>query len=131
MRCFNMMGASLCVLGMASVARADKGFVDCGKESLAAAVANIKEKILTIQFTGVCHGPVLIATDGVTLKGIGTAVIEGDGGHLDCINLYTRNIERMCRSREEVEDEVRITVLHETAHFFGMSEEDLEAIGLD
>ena len=37
----------------------------------------------------------------------------------------------MCRSREEVEDEVRITVLHETAHFFGMSEEDLEAIGLD
>jgi predicted Zn-dependent protease with MMP-like domain len=53
------------------------------------------------------------------------------GGHLDCINLYQRNIERMCRSREEVEDEVRVTVLHETAHFFGMSEEDLEAIGLD
>ena len=53
------------------------------------------------------------------------------GGHLDCINLYQRNIERMCRSREEVEHEVRVTVLHETAHFFGMSEEDLEAIGLD
>jgi predicted Zn-dependent protease with MMP-like domain len=57
--------------------------------------------------------------------------LGGDGGHLDCINLYKRNIERMCRSREELEDEVRITVLHETAHFFGMSEEDLEAIGLD
>jgi predicted Zn-dependent protease with MMP-like domain/Flp pilus assembly protein TadD len=55
----------------------------------------------------------------------------GDNGHLDCINLYQRNIERMCRSREEVEEEVRITVLHETAHFFGMSEEDLETIGLD
>ncbi len=55
----------------------------------------------------------------------------GDAGHLDTINLYQRNIERMCRSLEEVHDEIRITVLHETAHFFGMSEEDLEAIGLD
>jgi predicted Zn-dependent protease with MMP-like domain/Tfp pilus assembly protein PilF len=57
--------------------------------------------------------------------------VGGDGGHLDTIHLFKRNIERMCRSREEVEEEVRITVLHETAHFFGMSEEDLEAIGLD
>ena len=57
--------------------------------------------------------------------------VGGDGGHLDNIHLFKRNIERMCRSRDEVEEEVRITVLHETAHFFGMSEEDLEAIGLD
>jgi hypothetical protein len=79
MRYFTIVSASLCVLGMASTALADKGSVDCNKESLAAAVNNVTDKNLTMQFTGVCHGPVVIATDGLTLKGIGTAIIEGDG----------------------------------------------------
>ncbi|HTR55252.1 MAG TPA: metallopeptidase family protein [Kofleriaceae bacterium] len=32
---------------------------------------------------------------------------------------------------DELAEEVRITVLHETAHYFGLDEEDLERIGLD
>lgn len=51
--------------------------------------------------------------------------------HLDCVFLYQRNIERMCRSREEVAEEIRVTLLHETGHFFGLSEEDLRELGLD
>lgn len=79
MRYLTIVSASLCVLGMASIAHAQKNFVDCSKESLAAAVKNVKDKDLTMQFTGVCHGPVVITADGLTLKGVGTAVIEGDG----------------------------------------------------
>jgi predicted Zn-dependent protease with MMP-like domain len=57
--------------------------------------------------------------------------LDGPSPHLDCVFLYQRNIERMCRTREEVAEEIRITLLHETGHFFGLSEEDLRAVGLD
>jgi predicted Zn-dependent protease with MMP-like domain/predicted Zn-dependent protease len=56
---------------------------------------------------------------------------EGESGDLNCIYLFQRNIERMCRDRDEVHEEVRITVLHETGHFFGLSEDDMERLGLD
>jgi predicted Zn-dependent protease with MMP-like domain/predicted Zn-dependent protease len=50
--------------------------------------------------------------------------------HLDCIFLYQRNIERLARTRETVIDEVATTLRHETGHFFGLSEEELEEMGL-
>ena len=50
--------------------------------------------------------------------------------HLDCVFLYQRNIERACRSTIEVEEEIRKTLIHETGHFFGLSEEELEDMGL-
>jgi hypothetical protein len=53
--------------------------LDCGRKSLASAVGDA-ENGQTIVFTGVCHGPVVIHTDGITLKGAGSAVIDG-GGH--------------------------------------------------
>jgi len=40
--------------------------------------------------------------------------------------LYQRSIEKACRSRDEIAFEVRRTVLHELAHHFGYSEEDLD-----
>jgi predicted Zn-dependent protease with MMP-like domain len=54
----------------------------------------------------------------------------GSVPHLDCVFLYQSNIERMCRTREEAVREIRITLLHETGHFFGLSEEELEEMGL-
>src|SRR5215471_4868279 len=78
MRYFTMVCASLCLLGSASAAQAAKDVVDCSKESLATAVNNVKEKDLTVQFTGICHGPIVITTDGLSLNGVGTAVIDGD-----------------------------------------------------
>jgi predicted Zn-dependent protease with MMP-like domain len=43
--------------------------------------------------------------------------------------LFQRNLEREATSRQELEDEIRITVLHEIAHHFGWNEEELEARG--
>jgi predicted Zn-dependent protease with MMP-like domain len=49
---------------------------------------------------------------------------------LDAIHLFQHNLERACRDREQLRAEIRITVLHETAHFFGLDDEDLEKLGL-
>ncbi len=54
----------------------------------------------------------------------------GGAPHLDCVFLYKLNIERVARNRDEAAKEIRITLLHETGHFFGLSEEELEAMGL-
>jgi predicted Zn-dependent protease with MMP-like domain/Tfp pilus assembly protein PilF len=50
---------------------------------------------------------------------------------LEHILLFRRNLERDARTTDEVEQEIRTTLLHETGHFFGMDEEDLEEVGLD
>ncbi|MBI2378854.1 MAG: metallopeptidase family protein [Deltaproteobacteria bacterium] len=49
---------------------------------------------------------------------------------LQSIHLYERNIERECESRAELREEIRITLIHETGHFFGLEEDELHAIGL-
>ena len=63
---------SFFVLVRANGAFADDTVLDCGKKSLAEAVQNVTSKNAAISFTGVCAGPIVIATDGVTLKGLGT-----------------------------------------------------------
>jgi predicted Zn-dependent protease with MMP-like domain/predicted Zn-dependent protease len=47
------------------------------------------------------------------------------------ILLFKRNLERIAEDAEHLAEEVRITVLHETAHYFGLDEDDLVALGLD
>jgi len=47
----------------------------------------------------------------------------------DRIVLYKRNIEDCCRSREQVVEQVRKTVLHEVGHHFGLDEDDLDEKG--
>ena len=47
------------------------------------------------------------------------------------IHLFQRNLERETRDDEELAEGIRITVLHETAHYFGYDEDDLERLGLD
>ncbi len=45
------------------------------------------------------------------------------------IYLFQRNIEAICRTRRQVVDRIRRTVLHEIGHHFGMDEDDLDALG--
>ncbi len=46
------------------------------------------------------------------------------------IHLFARNIERVCDDERELKEQIRITVLHETAHYFGYDEDDLARLGL-
>lgn len=52
------------------------------------------------------------------------------GPQLNRIALYRVNIAASCRSRAEAEEQIRITLLHETAHFFGVEEGDMDGLGL-
>src|SRR3954470_7861532 len=64
----------------------------------------------------------------------GTAYPDGShlGGQpgLTQILIFRRNLERVAADDEELREEIRTTLIHETGHFFGMSDEELEGIGL-
>jgi predicted Zn-dependent protease with MMP-like domain len=45
--------------------------------------------------------------------------------------IFQGPIEEACNSREEIKEEVRITVMHELAHFFGFDDDELEEAGYD
>ena len=47
----------------------------------------------------------------------------------DRILIFQRAIEDECDSPEEVKDELKTTLVHEVAHFFGMDDDYLEEIG--
>ncbi len=47
----------------------------------------------------------------------------------DMIYLFQEPLEEMCASREELEEEIEITVVHEVAHYIGMTEERLAELG--
>lgn len=69
------LALSLCCL--TGPAFADKPPLDCGKKSLAKAVDDAKND--SISFTGICSGPIVIRSDGLSLIGVGTAIIDGGG----------------------------------------------------
>jgi len=47
----------------------------------------------------------------------------------DTIILFQEPLEKMCETIEELEEQVEITVVHEIAHFIGISEERLAELG--
>jgi predicted Zn-dependent protease with MMP-like domain len=55
----------------------------------------------------------------------------GSAPHLTQILLFRKNLERVAGDVDELRDEIRTTLIHETGHFFGMSEDDLAALGLE
>jgi len=46
----------------------------------------------------------------------------------DYIVLYQRNIEAVCSSEAEVREQIRLTVIHELGHYFGMDENQLKDV---
>jgi predicted Zn-dependent protease with MMP-like domain len=49
--------------------------------------------------------------------------------HPDRILIFQRAIEDECESPEEIKAELKTTLVHEVAHFFGLSDEYLEELG--
>ncbi len=48
--------------------------------------------------------------------------------HPDRILIFQRAIEDECDSPEEIKEELKMTLVHEVAHFFGMDDDYLEEI---
>ena len=73
--------------------------------------------------------------EGETLLGLyeGYPITEGFDGNMappDIITIFQGPIEEMCHSDDEVKEQVRKTVIHEVAHFFGISDAELYDWGL-
>lgn len=47
----------------------------------------------------------------------------------DRIVIFRRPLLRLCRTREDLHEQVRITVVHEIAHFFGIDDRRLDELG--
>ncbi len=63
----------------------------------------------------------------------GTPLTERDdwfaGALPDTITLFQGPLERMCRTRQELLDEIAVTVVHEVAHHFGIDDDRLHELG--
>jgi predicted Zn-dependent protease with MMP-like domain len=44
--------------------------------------------------------------------------------------LFKKNLEKVCRDRDDLIEQIQVTVRHEIGHHLGLSEEDLERLGL-
>lgn len=72
-------------------------------------------------------GELLGLYDGVSL--LDRADGYGYSEYPDTITIFKGPHERMEGSREEIIEEVRRTVIHEIAHYFGMDEEQVDDMG--
>ncbi len=57
--------------------------------------------------------------------------VLGPGPSSGLIHLFQRNLEREAEDTQDLAEQIRITVAHETAHYFGAGEDDLERFGLN
>jgi predicted Zn-dependent protease with MMP-like domain len=75
------------------------------------------------------------ADDQSELLGLyeGIPLTERDGWYAgvlpDRITIFRGPILRRCSSREQVVEEVRVTVVHEVAHHFGIDDDELDDLG--
>ena len=64
---------------------------------------------------------------------VGTPLTAGSTGDIprlpEAIYLFKRNLERASDDREELVEEIRVTLLHEIGHYLGMEESDLDEAG--
>ena len=77
----------ICPLAGATAGYAQAPVLDCSKKSLIEAVRDATDKNPTVTFTGTCNGPIIVAMDGLTLKGVGTAIIDGGDGSTDALTV--------------------------------------------
>lgn len=74
-------------------------------------------------------------TPGLLGLFVGTPLPEKHLGDVpqppDAIYLFKRNLERICETREELIEEIRITLLHEVGHFLGLDEQQLADSGYE
>jgi predicted Zn-dependent protease with MMP-like domain len=55
--------------------------------------------------------------------------VEDSGAMPDMIYIFQEPIQAVCGSEAQLIRQVRVTVLHEIGHHFGLSEADLERLG--
>lgn len=78
-----------------------------------------------------------LVADGLDPRSLGLfqgTPMPDDGSAVPAVTtilLFKRSLERFATDEDHLAEEIRITVLHETAHYFGLDEDDLQKLGLD
>jgi predicted Zn-dependent protease with MMP-like domain len=94
------------------------------------------------EITALVHNVVVLVEDEAPpddpdLLGLydGVALTEREANYSaelpDRIFVFRNNLLDMCETEEELTDEVRITVVHEIAHHFGIDHDVLHELGYD
>ena len=93
-------------------------------DEIAALISNV---VVLVEDDAPADDPDLLGLyDGVAL----TERYDGNAGQLpDRIFLYRQPLLDHCRDLDELRDEVRITVVHEVAHHFGIDDDRLHDLG--
>ncbi|QTE31233.1 metallopeptidase family protein [Pengzhenrongella sicca] len=96
-------------------------------EELAAQMDNV---VVLVEDDPPADDPDLLGVyDGVPLTERGE--FWATGALPDRITIFRRPTLAMCDSREEVVEEVAVTVVHEIAHHFGIDDDRLHELGWD
>jgi predicted Zn-dependent protease with MMP-like domain len=83
--------------------------------------------VVVVEDESPSDGPELLGLyEGIPLTSRGTSYA---GVMPDRVTIFRGPILRMCRTREEVVDQVTITVVHEIAHHFGIDDDRLHELG--
>ena len=104
-------------------------FTELVKEALDSLPPIFKQKMKNIQVVveeePIAHKSLLGLYQGVPFKHRGIWY----GNVLpDKITLFKRNIERISKSDQEIEDWINKVLIHEIGHYFGFKEEDLHRL---
>jgi len=125
-------------VGSAAPDKPDNGsvvYVEPGRfeEMVATAMDGLPEelgKLISNVAVTVEHGPgppgLLGLYQGVPLT---SRTSQYAGVLPDRITIYRRAICAICRTEEEVADQVRRTVIHEVGHYFGINDDRLRELG--
>ena len=96
-------------------------------DELPEALGRMMDNVAVLVREGEPDGDLLGHYDGIPL----TERSEGYDGMVmpDRITIYRLPILAMCADEDEVVEQVRITVVHEVAHHFGIDDDRLEDLG--
>ena len=115
-------------MAVAMEARAFEALVDQAHDDIPHELASLIENVVVlVEEEPPADEPDLLGLyDGVALTDR-----YGDYGMVlpDRIFIYRRPLLEMCDSEEQLEEEVRITVVHEIAHHFGIDDDRLHDLG--
>lgn len=112
-------------------------FSDAVLSAIDSLPAAIQKLIANVPVISTDYPTAETVADGVDPRSLGlfSGVPLGDkpsvGGspHLDTILLFQCNLDQNATNRADLEREIEITVVHEVGHFFGLTDEQLEAMG--
>jgi predicted Zn-dependent protease with MMP-like domain len=99
--------------------------LDLVPQALADLIENL---VVLVEPEPPADGPVLFGLyEGIPLTSRGPSTYAG--AMPDRVTIYRGPLLRYCRTREEVVEQVTITVVHEIAHHFGIDDDRLHELG--